>query len=510
MERSPYPFPLAVNSSHHSHYHRFLLGADSAVLAPLPRPYCVGAFDGPSRALAEGLNLARWRKLYSGSFPWVEGFGQEHYRLDCIAPHRPLPEAYQRPRRRYGAYDLVQAADPSYSALALVAGDRRLIERFVALADGLFKQIEEEAGCRTATPGAARHTQRLLAGQFFEPNNRWLMPFLHVHTRVLNFTSHREAPQRLVCLDPSTLARGADRPRSRWISAQADVLRDLGYRAVVKGDRAPLLDVAGVSESMTAAMQAPRIAVLRILERLVAGGRPASPDRLCGELPVAVIASMAEQIETILARSLWRFKPGKIAIPSQGPWRSAVRQHLSHLCPAGLDRLDAESARARAVPCTAAMFPTPQEDEAHCHGPDLDHLEAPAQEPRDPELGLAPRAPPSRPFSRWLAEEFERTLVEVHEGIVRPDGSQDLPQLRALAQRLDSLVEAASPEQARQSIRLIEGALDLKEFQRTSESNAHELPLRPSRARLTSIDELFEMACSSNLAAEREIGGRCL
>ena len=57
MERSTYPFPLAAHSSHHSHYHRFLLGADQAVLDPFPKPYCLGALAGPMRRLAEGLNL---------------------------------------------------------------------------------------------------------------------------------------------------------------------------------------------------------------------------------------------------------------------------------------------------------------------------------------------------------------------------------------------------------------------------------------------------------------------
>ena len=59
-------------------------------------------------------------------FPWVEGFGPEHYDLGNIAPHRPLPAAYGRPTRKFGAFDFVQAADPSVSALALVAGDRRV------------------------------------------------------------------------------------------------------------------------------------------------------------------------------------------------------------------------------------------------------------------------------------------------------------------------------------------------------------------------------------------------
>src|ERR1017187_1296411 len=125
MEKSTYPFPLAAHSSHHSHYHRFLLGADPSILAPFPKPCCTGSLSGPVCRLAGNLDLQRWRKLFHGTFPWVDGFGPEHYEIGSVAPHRPLPRAYGRPLRRFGAFDFVQSADPSLSALALVAGDRR-------------------------------------------------------------------------------------------------------------------------------------------------------------------------------------------------------------------------------------------------------------------------------------------------------------------------------------------------------------------------------------------------
>src|SRR5277367_4791797 len=97
MDRTTFPFPLAVNSGHHSLYHRFLLGADPSVIAPFPRPYCVGALAGELPSLAGSLSLPCWRKLYHGAIPWAEGFGPEHYRLGNVAPHRPLPADYRRP-----------------------------------------------------------------------------------------------------------------------------------------------------------------------------------------------------------------------------------------------------------------------------------------------------------------------------------------------------------------------------------------------------------------------------
>src|SRR5277367_339361 len=207
MDRTTFPFPLAVNSGHHSHYHRFLLGADPSVIAPFPKPYCVGAIAKSMPGLAANLNLPCWRKLHHGAFPWSEGFGPEHYSPGNVAPYRPLPAEYRRPARRFGAFDFVQSADPSVSAIALVAGDRRVLERFVALTDDFCGRLEAGALACNPGPTGSRVTGRLLAGQFAEPNDRWLMPHLHVHSRVLNFTSFAETPGRLSCMDHAGLGR---------------------------------------------------------------------------------------------------------------------------------------------------------------------------------------------------------------------------------------------------------------------------------------------------------------
>ena len=263
MESSTYPFPLAASSSHHSHYHRFLLGADPAVLAPFPKPYCFGALSQTMSRLAQNLDLPRWRKLYNGAFPWVEGFGPNHYDVGNVAPHRPLPRAYGRPFRKFGAFDIVQVADPSVSALALVAGDQRVLDRFTAMGDGFCTRLEAGACAHAPGPSGTRQTGRMLAGLFVEPNNRWLMPFLHVHVRVLNFTSTGEAPGRLSCIDPAPMAREAQRARRQWVGRQADELSDLGYRVTLRGEPSPVIRVDGVSTRLLAAMEAPRIAVLQ-------------------------------------------------------------------------------------------------------------------------------------------------------------------------------------------------------------------------------------------------------
>lgn len=510
LERPTYPFPLAANSSHHSHYHRFLLGADPAVIAPFPKPYCIGALSPTLSALTGSPNVQRWSKLYNAAFPWVAGFGSAHYDVGNVPAYRPLPREYGRPERRFAAYDFVQAADPSVSALALVAGDRRVIDRFVALCDDFFGRVESAAAVRGPGPAASRSTGRLLAGQFAEPNNRWLMPFLHVHCRVLNFTSFRETPSSLACVDSAALGRAAGRALEGWTERQADVLRDLGYRASVRGGDVPELAVEGVSPRLLMSAKAPRIAVLRLLERIILGGAPSSPGRLGSELPPAVIASMADQIERSLAGAPWYHKPAKIGLPSEGPWRASVREYLRSHCPSALAQIDGAAARAKASPYGAALFPIPARDPAHIHAPSLASVEGPLQSGQAPELGSgwpAPAAAP--PASVWLAREFERTLREVHEHLAVSGPGDPFVRLASLVDAIDQLREGASVDQLRQSRSLLEVEL---------ERRAKEAPSRAERAdtvvlqrpRLVPLEQLFDNFVLSGRAPSHEIGGRSL
>ncbi len=511
MQTCSCPFPLAVNSSHHSHYHRFLLGADPTVLAPFPRPYCTGAMAAEMPGLTANLSLPRWRKLYHGGFPWVEGFGPGHYDLGNVPAHRPLPLEYARPQRRFGAFDFVQVADPSVSALALVAGDRRVIERFIALADRFCARLETGVGAREPGSAGSRTTGRMACGQFAEPNNRWLMPFLHVHSRVLNFTSFGENPSRLACLDSAALERAGRRARSGWIAQQADVLSELGYRVAPGSEASPGLQVEGVTARLTAAMQAPRIAVLRLLERMIVGNLPPSADRLGSLLPPAVIAAMAEEIESALARSVSSFKPAKIGVPAEGPWRAAVREHLGGLVPGSLSALDAAAARARAAPYESAVFTAPCLDPAHRHAPSIDESEAQLQMPSDPELGADLRQARPPPAPPWLVREFESVLGEVNARVVRVGPEDPLVALGSLLATIDQLAEGASPEQLRQSSSLV--AVEMDRARMGPAGGARPGPETPSwgRGRLVPLEHLFEDAAVFRSAVPaHEMGGRSL
>jgi hypothetical protein len=493
MHRQTYPFPLAAHSSHHSHYHRFLLGADPAVVAPFPKPYCTGALAGDFSSLAGDLNLPRWRKLYPGAFPWVPGFGSRHYDLGNVPAHRPLPPEYSRPERRYGAYDFVLSADPAVSALALVAGDRRVLDRFLALGNAFCLRVESGVGTREPGPSGSRSTRRLLAGQFAEPNNRWLMPFLHVHSRVLNFTSFKESPAALACIDSGTLARSGQRALQGWASRQSDMLTDLGYRVSVGGVNSAELNVEGVSPKLIAATQAPRIAVLRLLERMILGDPPPSAERLGTELPAPVIAAMAEHVERTLAGAHSLYRPAKVGIPSEGPWRTSVRDCLRSRCPGALLLIDAAAARARATPYGASLYPTPPLDVAHRHAPSIEVRETLPQAPCDPELSTdRPGEAGPSPAPAWLVRDFEATLAEVNERIAWAGPGDPLVALRGLLATIDNLPEGASVEQLDQSRALLEVELERRGRDFPEKAPWGGQADYPSRDRLVPLEQLFD------------------
>lgn len=432
-----HPFPLAVHSSRHSSYHRFLLGADPDLLAPFPKPDCIGTLAADLPELTTQLNLAKWRKLFNASFPWRDGFAPVHYALNNVAPHRPLPIAYGRPSRKFGAFDFVRVADPAVSALALVGGDDRVLKTFLGLNDSYCRTLEEAAACRHPDASGERRTGRLLVGRFAEPNNRWLMPMLHAHNRVLNFTSRAQAPAMLHCIDPEPLILASRRSRSAGAAADLAALRSLGYEAYPPTESSCGIRVEGVSEALLTAIEAPRIAVLRLMERLLGengGGWVLEPG---GRAAATAVAALAQRLESRVAQSVVAYPPPKISLPTEGPWRTAVRSGLRAVCAAGIDSIDAAVVQARR--CTGISnrpaFPPNHSsastmiasilDEAHVHGVALDGLLARDQDPTDSDLiADFPRVPPDDPCL-WLAAEFEATLLEVRSNLSR-GGREDL------------------------------------------------------------------------------------
>jgi hypothetical protein len=511
MSSPTYPFPLAVHSSHHSHYHRFLLGASASVLAPFPRPDCLGALAAEMPDLTKELTLAKWRTLYHGAVPWVPGFAPHHYRTGQVPAHRPLPESYGRPTRKFGAYDLVQIADPSVSALALVAGDARVLAGFLQLNGEFCGRLETHVAAYQTGPDGSRVAGRCALGRFAEPNNRWQMPFLHVHTRVLNFTSFRETPRELLCLDPATLAQGCRRANAGSLERQAGQLEALGYRVELPRDGRDGLRVGGVSEPLLAAMAAPRTALLRLLHRLV--GPAGHPERAASgtEREAAALAAMADRLEERVVDSRSFYRPPKVSLPCEGPWREAVGTHLRALCPADYAALTAAATAARAKGATESFggrdcgtawtaFPVPATDRGHRHRPSTDELAARDQEARDCELGgdlpLPARLPAPSP---WLVRQFEDELSAVRRELShgpRPGPDAALPWRRAAA-RLDALPEGPDLAQLQAAEDILEAGLVRHSGRPPELPNRSTSPLRPAPERTIEFGSLDEMIARS-------------
>jgi hypothetical protein len=337
------------------------------------------------------------------------------------------------------------------------------------------------------------------------------MPFLHVHARVLNLTSFKESPAALACIDSGTLARSGQRAHQGWASRQAEMLADLGYQVSVRGAETAELHVEGVSPKLVAATQAPRIAVLRLLERMILGEHPPSAERLGTELPAPVIAAMAEHVERTLAGAHSLYRPAKVGIPSEGPWRTAVRDCLRSRCPSALLLIDAAAARARATPYGASLYPTPPLDVAHRHAPSIDICDALAQSPCDPELSADfPGEANPAPALPWLVREFEATLAEVNERIARAGPGDPLVALRGLLATIDHLTEGASREQLAQSRALLEVELERRGRDSPERSPWGGHADYPARDRLVPLEQLFDEFLLPSRGHSHPMGGPSL
>jgi hypothetical protein len=190
-----------------------------------------------------------------------------------------------------------------------------------------------------------------------------------------------------------------------------------------------------------------------------------------------------------------------MGIPADGPWRSAVREHLHTLCPDSVERLDLAASRARAVVSGTAIYPSPPTDFAHCHAPQLSDLEARLQQPNDPELGATNAYQVEHLIrSEWLAAEFERTIDEVNERIVRTGPNDPLVSLRKLTEQVDRVTVGADPVQLKHSLQLLCVGIASRQGPKKSRDYADLVPL----------DNFLERTESLHYAGVRDMGGRSL
>lgn len=137
-------------------------------------------------------------------------------------------------------HDIVISAPKSYSILALVGGDERLVEGFERAVEKAFKRLEKFAGARDRA-GDAYHTENIIrtgngvAAMFHHTTSRLLDPQLHAH---LVFSNHTFVPEKgsYLALQPKMMMDEA----KRWITDQFH--RDLAKEAIKAGYSAELVD----------------------------------------------------------------------------------------------------------------------------------------------------------------------------------------------------------------------------------------------------------------------------
>lgn len=161
----------------------------------------------------------------------------------------PVTGEKLRPRiSKVRFHDTVVSAPKSYSIVALVGGDERLIEGFNRSVEKVFGRLEKFAAARDRA-GSAYNTEKeirtgnAVAAVFKHDTSRMLDPQLHTH---LVFSNHSLSSEKgYLALQPKTMMDEA----KRWITDQfhRDLAKEAeaaGYRVDFVGNRMRLADVS--------------------------------------------------------------------------------------------------------------------------------------------------------------------------------------------------------------------------------------------------------------------------
>lgn len=161
----------------------------------------------------------------------------------------PVTGEKLRPRiSKVRFHDIVVSAPKSYSIVALVGGDERLIEGFNRSVEKVFGRLEKFAAARDRA-GSAYNTEKeirtgkAVAAVFKHDTSRMLDPQLHTH---LVFSNHSLSSEKgYLALQPKTMMDEA----KRWITDQfhRDLAKEAeaaGYRVEFVGNRMRLADVS--------------------------------------------------------------------------------------------------------------------------------------------------------------------------------------------------------------------------------------------------------------------------
>lgn len=167
------------------------------------------------------------------------------------------------------ATDLTFNAPKSFSILARMAGDQRLLEAHRQVVTEVMAFVErEQAGTRVTVNGETRWqaTGSLIWSAFHHDTSRDLSAHDHIHVLVSNMT--RGPDGKLRALDNSTLFKLQMATGALYHSALRRAVENLGYETVaVAGAKNGEFEIAGVDSDYILAKSSRRAAMMSYLER---------------------------------------------------------------------------------------------------------------------------------------------------------------------------------------------------------------------------------------------------
>ncbi|GGI87086.1 conjugative relaxase [Polymorphobacter multimanifer] len=173
--------------------------------------------------------------------------------LDGNVDGRQLGTMRDGTREHRPGWDLTLSAPKSVSVMALVAGDKRLIDAHAASVKTALAHVERHmAATRIRTDGTAKRetTGNLAIASFRHITSRAQDPQLHTHNVILNITKAADGVWR--SLEPRALYQLQKQIGAIYRQELAILARKLGYDIVPGKDS--MFEIAGVPEAATTAL----------------------------------------------------------------------------------------------------------------------------------------------------------------------------------------------------------------------------------------------------------------
>ncbi|HEY6323267.1 MAG TPA: MobF family relaxase, partial [Thermoanaerobaculia bacterium] len=244
------------------------------------------------------------------------------------------------------AWDVQAAPDKSVSLVALVGGDRRVIDAHLTAARRALAELEEHALVkdRKRRPVASRN---LVIARFDHDSSRALDPHLHSHHVVFNLTERagrRSGHGEWRALEPRDLFAEQLHVTAIYQAELARELQALGYE--VRADAQGLVRIAGISEEVIESFSKRRRQILDEVARRGGAGNYADRQRAA----LYTRAPKRHDIDPAELRAAWRDEAARNGLDLDRLRRAADARRAAG---AGVSAADA-LAQARASVAWAA------------------------------------------------------------------------------------------------------------------------------------------------------------